>query len=43
MSMMYEDENTGAILLVDASNAFNSLSRQTCLYNISCLCPSNIR
>ena len=28
MNMIYEDENTGAILLDDASNAFNSLNRQ---------------
>ena len=29
MNMIYEDENTGAILLADASNAFNSLNRQS--------------
>ena len=40
MNMMYEDENTDAILLVDASNTFNSLNRQLFLYNISYLCPS---
>ena len=40
MSMMYEDENTDGILLVDASNAFNSLNRQSFLHNISYLCPS---
>ena len=38
--MTYEDENTDAILLVDASNAFNSLNRQSFLHNISYLCPS---
>ena len=27
-AMMYEDENTAAILLVDASNAFNLFYRQ---------------
>ena len=26
MNIIYEDENTGAILLADASNAFNSLN-----------------
>ena len=26
MNMIYEDENTGAILLADASNTFNSLN-----------------
>ena len=38
--MMYEDENTDAILLVDASNALNSLDRQSFLHNISYLFPS---
>ena len=28
-----------AVLLVDASNAFNSLNRQTALHNISRICP----
>ena len=37
MNMMYEDENTDAILLVDASNAFSSLNRQSFLHNISYL------
>ena len=39
MSMMYEDESTDAILLVDAINAFSSLNRQLFLHNISYLCP----
>ena len=39
MNMMYEDENTDAILLVDASNAFSSLYGQSFLHNISYLCP----
>ena len=34
------DDNTEAILLVDASNAFNVLNRQVALHNISMLCPS---
>ena len=40
INMMYEDENTDAILLVDASNAFSSLNRQSFLHNISYLYPS---
>ena len=40
MNMMYEDENTDGILLVDANNAFSSLNRQLFLHNISYLCPS---
>ena len=31
INMIYEDENTDAILLVDASNALNSLNRQSFL------------
>ena len=36
----FEQEVTEAILLVDASNAFNSLNRSSALHNIRCLCPS---
>ncbi len=32
-------EDTEAVLLVDASNAFNSLNRQTALRNVRHLCP----
>ena len=38
-NMMYEDENTDGILLVNASNAFNSLNRQSCLHDINYLWP----
>ncbi len=34
------NENTEAVLLVDASNAFNALNRQVALRNIKRLCPS---
>lgn len=33
-------EDTEAVLLVDASNAFNTLNRQTALQNIRRICPS---
>ena len=33
MKMMDEDENADEILLLDASNAFNSLNRQSFLHN----------
>ena len=35
MKMMNKDENSDAILSVDASNASNSLNRQSFLYNMS--------
>ena len=34
------EEDTDAILLVDANNAFNSLNRKAALVNIHSLCPS---
>ena len=40
MRAIYEDPTSKAILLVDASNAFNSLNRQKALLNIHSLCPS---
>ena len=35
----FDSENCEAALLIDATNAFNSLNRQTALQNIRCLCP----
>ena len=40
MRRLFIDENTEGLLLVDASNAFNSLNRQVMLQNIQILCPS---
>ena len=40
MRQISDDENTKAILLVDASNAFNQLNRQVALHNIRRLCPA---
>lgn len=37
---LFQQEETEAILLVDASNAFNSLNRLSALHNINRLCPS---
>ena len=37
---MYNDENNNAVLLVDASNAFNSLNCEVFLHNISYICPA---
>ena len=36
---LFQWEETEAVLLVDASNAFNTLNRQTALHNIQRLCP----
>ena len=40
MKTVLEDDETEAILLVDASNAFNSLNRRTALLNIQNRCPA---
>ena len=40
MHEAYNDDSVQAILLVDASNAFNSFNPETALRNIQHLCPS---
>ena len=40
MKASFQNEDTEAVLLVDASNAFNSLNREVALHNIRHLCPS---
>ena len=37
---LFHNEETEAVLLVDASNAFNCLNRLTALHNIQRVCPS---
>ena len=39
MHKIYEEDASEAILLVDASNAFNSVNRKTFLHNIGIICP----
>ena len=39
MSQTFADEDIEGALLVDATNAFNSINRQAALYNISIICP----
>ena len=39
MSEMFHGEDTDAVLLIDASNAFSSLNRMTALHNILVTCP----
>ena len=36
---LFEDNDNDAVLLIDASNAFNSLNRKAALHNIGSLCP----
>ena len=40
MGDIFEEEETDALLLVDAKNAFNSINRRVLLHNISYLCPA---
>ena len=40
MSHIFHEDDTDAILLVDATNAFNALNRKAALVNIHALCPS---
>ena len=40
MKQVFENPETEAVLLVDATNAFNSLNRQAAFQNIIHLCPS---
>ena len=39
MRKIYEDEETEAILLVDAANAFNALNCKAALHNVQYICP----
>ena len=40
MRHAFNEDNSECALLVDATNAFNSINRQTALHNISVICPS---
>ena len=39
MRKIFQDEGTDAVLLIDASNAFNCLNRAVALHNIQITCP----
>ena len=39
MKSIFEDQDTEGALLVDATNAFNSINRKSALHNVSVLCP----
>ena len=40
MRTIFEKEDTEAVILVDASNLFNSLNRQVALHNVQRTCPA---
>ena len=40
MNKIFQTTETEAVLLVDATNVFNSLNRKAALHNISIICPS---
>ena len=40
MKTIFDDDDTDAVILVDASNAFNSLNRQVALHNVQIICPN---
>ena len=40
MELVFAEEDTEAMILVDASNAFNRLNRQVTLFNCEAVCPS---
>ena len=39
MKKIFDEETTDAVILVDASNAFNRLNRRAALHNVQYLCP----
>ena len=41
MRKQFEIEFAEVVILVDASNAFNSVNRQALLHNVKVLCPSS--
>ena len=40
MNSLFSADETDAVLLIDATNAFNTLNRAAALHNISILCPT---
>lgn len=40
MNQIFKEEDTEAVLLIDASNAFNSVNRKAFLHSIAIICPS---
>ena len=42
MYTIFEADDSDAVLLIDASNAFNALNRATALHNTQVLCPVHV-
>ena len=40
---MLSEDDTEVILMIDASNAFNSINREACLHNTKVLCPTLVK
>ena len=40
MQRIFNEEDTEAVLLIDASNAFNSVNRNVFLHNVTVVCPT---
>ena len=40
MKIIFDDEESDGVTLVDASNAFNSMNRMVVLHNVRVICPS---
>ena len=40
MRSIFDADETDAVLLIDASNAFNALNRAAAIHNIRVLCPT---
>ena len=40
MKELYEEENSEAVIMIDSSNAFNSMNRAVALNNLQVLCPT---
>ena len=40
MQSIFDTDETDAVLLINASNVFNSMNRAVTLHNIGVLCPS---
>ena len=40
MDLIFKDENTDAVLLIDAENAFNLINREAFIHSVKIVCPA---